>query len=111
MNVPKFLILAFSLLATILSLTTSPSVVSFGGQGYFVLALAAAPGVLALYGIATKHVPRAAAGIALACFLILAMKTTEAPYDNIMMAAAAGMIASIAALIKPQRRAQLATNS
>jgi hypothetical protein len=50
--------------------------------------------------------PRWASIVSAVAFLIVAMKTTEEPFDNIMMAAAGGLLLAIVLAIKPDASAK-----
>ena len=71
-----------------------------GGQGIFVLVLCVIPVALVGYGTVKKAMPRWASVVSALSFLLVAMKTTNAPFDNVMMAGALGLILSIVLAIK-----------
>ncbi len=100
MKYVKFVLMGFGVIAAALLL--SENILSAGGQGIFTLAMCLAPVVLAAWTLVGRHgMPRWASGVSLVAFLIAVMKTTEAPLDNAMMAAAAGILCALALLIKP----------
>ena len=103
MRLVTWIVLAFSVLATALGFAAK--LTSFGGQGVFTLAMAVLPA--ALVGVSRvlgRPFGRAFAGISLVAFLIVGMKTSEpAELQNIMMAAAVGVLLSVVLLIKPER--------
>ena len=86
-----------------LAISVTEHIWSYGGQGYLLLGLCALP--VALGGIAALQgrCPRWVSVVCAIAFLIAAMKTTEAPLDNIMMAAALGLVVAIVLAIRPPR--------
>ncbi len=103
MKYAKFAIAGLSLLGIVLGL--SAGLQRFGGQGLFTLIMAGVPLVLVAIalGIGTRF-GRLFAGLSLAAFLIVGMKTTDAkPLENLMMVAFGGMIAALVVLIRPER--------
>jgi len=103
MRYVKFAMIAFAAIATILSLMYKAF--SYGGQGILVLVLCVIPLALGLFGTVVKPtLPRWAAIVSAFSFLILAMKTTEGDnWQNVMLAAAVGLILAIVLAIRPDR--------
>lgn len=86
-----------------LALSVTEHVWTYGGQGYLLLGLCALPVVLGGIAAAQRRCPRWISGVSALAFLVAAMKTTEAPLDNIMMAAALGLVLAIVLAIRPPR--------
>jgi hypothetical protein len=103
MKVVKWLVLAFSALAVILAV--SAKLQTLGGQGVFTLVMAALPGALvALSLVLALPFARLFAAVSLVAFLIVGMKTSQADeFQNIMMAAAGGILIALVLLIKPEK--------
>ena len=57
----------------------------------------------AVFSLRRQSLPRWASGLSLLCFLLAAMWTTEAPFDDVMMLAALGLVLSLVLLIRPDR--------
>ncbi len=105
MKVMKWIVLAFSLLAVALALASK--LLSLGGQGIFTLVMAALPGCLVAVSLGLgRPFGRLFAGISIVAFLIVCLKTSEGhDYENIMMAAFAGLVVALIVLIKPEKAA------
>jgi len=98
----KFVSAAFGAIATFLCFNYGLH--NFGGQGWLTIGLSAAPIALAGLGIMQKGMPRWASVVSALSFLIVAMKTTQGEsLQNIMMAAAGGLIVAIVMAIKPDK--------
>ena len=102
MKYVTFVVIGCALAA--LALCAQQHIWLYGAQGYMVLGLCTAPLVLIAATWPTRTVPRWASAISAICLLLAAIKTTNAPFDNIMMAAALGALTAIALVIKPARR-------
>jgi len=104
MKIVKLVMIALGLLGVALSLVYK--LPSYGTHGLIVLGACLVPVLLGALGtFVLDGMPRWAAAIAAIAFLVAAMKTrggTE--LQNIMLAAAAGVVVSIALLIRPDRR-------
>jgi hypothetical protein len=100
-------VLYVMILAGVLTLVLSITehVWIYGGQGYFLLGLCVVPVVLGGIAAVQGRCPRWISGVSAVAFLVAAMKTTEAPLDNIMMAAALGLVLAIVLAIRPPRMA------
>jgi hypothetical protein len=103
MRYVKFAMMGFAALATILSLVYN--VFSFGGQGALVFVLCVVPLALGVFGTVVKPtLPRWAAIVSALDFLILGMKTTEGDnWQNVMLAAVAGLLLAVVLAIRPDR--------
>lgn len=103
----KYVMMLLGVVAIVLGL--SAHITAAGGQGIFVLVLCVVPVALGGLSIAQKRgMPRWASIVSAVAFLVIAMKTTEAPFDNIMMAAAGGLLLAIVLAIKPDRSTKAA---
>ena len=96
----RFAMMGLSAVATILCFVgDAPSV---GGQGWFLIALCAVPGIFG--GLATAKGAGLTRGQSIGsalCFLLAAMKSQEA-FQNVMMAAFFGMIMCVILAVKPE---------
>jgi len=99
----KFALMGFGALAAILGL--SASILSFGGHGILVFVCCLVPvGLGAMTLVTKKGMPRWASIVSLVALLVAAMKTSEgSAFENIMMAAAAGMVCALVLAIKPDK--------
>ncbi|MCA9691596.1 MAG: hypothetical protein KC636_18470 [Myxococcales bacterium] len=101
MKIVKFLMIAFGLLGAILGF--SMDILSLEG-GAIVVCASLLPALLGLLGtFVWKGIPRWAAGVSILAFMVVGMKTTEEPFQDIMLAAFAGMLLAIALTIKPDK--------
>ena len=98
-----FVMIAAALLA--LGLAASQHMWTYGGQGYLVLGLCALPVLLGALAAARGRCPRWIPIVSALAFLVVAIKTTDAPFDNIMMAAALGLVLAAVVAIRPPRPA------
>ena len=105
MKIVKYLLALISLVAAVVALASG--ILSAGGQGLFVLILTLVPG--ALVGVSAgikKPFGRLFASVSFLSFALAAMKTTNDPFTNVMMAAAAGILLSVVLLILPEKAAK-----
>jgi hypothetical protein len=105
MKIVKYLMMVFGLVGVVLSFVYD--LPAYGTHGIIVLACCALPVVLAALSFAFTATPRWLSVLSALAFLVAAMKTSSGPSDlqNIMMAAAGGLIAALALAIRPDRRA------
>ena len=102
MKYVKYLLALIGVVGAIVALTAG--ILDAGGQGIFVLVLTLVPAILVgLSEGIKKPFGRAFAGVSFLSFALAAMKTTEAPFENVMMAAAAGVILSVILLVLPEK--------
>ena len=110
MKIVKFVMMALGLVGAVLALVYKlPS--TYGSHGIIVLAACALPVLLGALGtFALSGIPRWASILSAAAFLVAAMKTSSGGSDlqNIMMAAAGGLITALALGVRPDRPAQRA---
>lgn len=101
MSIVKYLMIATALLGVVLALAVDVLAASGGIKLLVVLAVPIVLGVLSI--VQKRGLPRWAGGVSILAFLLAAMWTTEPPFDNVMMAAALGIILSIILTIRPDR--------
>jgi hypothetical protein len=109
MKVVKLVMIALGLLGAILSLAYK--LPSYGVHGMIVVVACLVPVALGALGtFVMRGLPRWGSAISALAFLIVALKTSKGDdLQNIMVAAAAGLLSAVALLIKPDRaRAALA---
>ena len=103
MKIVKLVMMALGLLGAVLSFVYK--LPSYGPHGLIVIGACLVPVVLGALGtFVLDGLPRWAAAISAVAFVVAAMKTSKGTdLQNIMMAAAAGVLVALALLVKPDR--------
>lgn len=103
MKYVKFALMGFGLLAAVLAL--SAKVMDAGVHGVIILVGSLLPVALGVMSLATKKaMPRWASVVSLLGLLVVGMKTSEGKeFQNIMMAAAGGILCALVLAIKPDK--------